>query len=353
MALLAIISGRSAEKHRTHQPWAKWKLLAAFLVFAAIVPTANCRELSAKHFQNDPRPAAPVQRRDWNLYPAVVERDTSAEVMALGDVHGGDKRLVKLLAAGGLIAPDSHSPAGYSWAGGNRTLVCTGDLIDKGAHSLEVLDLMMALESQARAAGGEVIVTLGNHEAEFFADPQNDKAKEFRAELKAKGIDPAALPKGQRPYGEWMMRRPFAARVNDWFFAHGGNTAGKTISELSEEFRQAVDKGTWNSSTLIGDDSLLEARNWWKGDGRKKGPLDNYLRALRVRHIVFGHDPSAFHAKGQIGQESDGRLFLIDVGMSPAVDYSHGALLLVRREGHKTVAKSLDAEGKSKEIWRE
>jgi hypothetical protein len=39
--------------------------------------------------------------------------------------------------------------------------------------------------------------------------------------------------------------------------------------------------------------------------------------------------------------------------MSPAVDYSHGALLLIRREGNKTVAKSLDAEGKSKEIWKE
>jgi hypothetical protein len=327
-------------------------LLAAFIVFAAAFPTAGCRGLSAGHFQNDPKLGASFQQRDWTLYPAVVERDTPSEVVALGDVHGGYKRLVKLLAAGGLIAPDSRSSAGYSWAGGNRTLVCTGDLIDKGDHSLDVLDLMMALEPQARAAGGAVIVTLGNHEAEFLADPQNEKAKEFRAELKAKGIDPAALPKGQRPYGEWMMRRPFAARVNDWFFAHAGNTSGKTIPELSGGFRQAVDKGSWNSQTLLGDDSLLEARVWWKDSGKKE-LLDNYLRALRVKHIIFGHDPSAFHNKGQIGQESGGRLFLIDVGMSPAVDYSHGALLLIRREGNKTVAKSLDAEGKSKEIWKE
>jgi len=289
--------------------------------------------------------------RDWNRFPAIIERTTGAEVIALGDVHGGYERLVALLSRAELIKPDGQSPAGYSWSGGNRLLVSVGDLIDKGDHSIEVLDLMMTLEAQAPASGGEVIVTLGNHEAEFLADPQK-KAREFAAELQSKGIDPLVLPNGQKPYGEWMMNRPLAARVNDWFFAHAGNTSGKTIDELAAKFRREVDQGSWRSRFLIGDDSLLEAEKWWKQKSQTTRLLDDYLRTLNARHIVFGHDPGAFHNKGEIGQEEDGRIFLIDVGMSPAIDYSRGELLLMSKNGNKQLAVSLDAEGKKREVWR-
>ena len=290
--------------------------------------------------------------RGWSRFPAITERDTSAEVVGLGDIHGGYQRLVNLLTTGGLIKPDPQSSGGYTWSGGNRTLICTGDVIDKGDQSIEAINLLTALEAQAPASGGEVIVTLGNHEAEFLADPMNEKAEEFRAELLARAIDPMTLPKGQSPYGEWMMNRPFAARINDWFFSHAGNSSGKTVAELAQSFRHAVDQGRWDSPALIGDDSLLEAREWWKRNGDEEALLDRYLLALRVKHIVFGHDPSAFGAKGEMGQEKDGRLFLIDVGMSPAMDYSKGALLLIDQAGSEVTATSLEADGKRKELWR-
>lgn len=290
--------------------------------------------------------------RDWNQFPAVVERDTSAQVIALGDIHGGYDRLVNLLSVAELIKPDKQSPAGYSWSGANRVLVCTGDVIDKGDHSLAALDLLMALEAQAQASGGAMIITMGNHEAEFLANPSNKKADEFRLELQSRGIDPESLPRGENVYGQWMMNRPFAARVNDWFFAHGGNTSGKTIGELGDAFRQAVDRRDWGSPLLIGDDSLLEAREWWKQDSGPDELLDNDLKALKTRHIVFGHDPSAFHHKGEIGQQMEGKIFLIDVGMSPAINYSEGALLLIDTVNGEVVATSLDAGGKRKEVWR-
>jgi hypothetical protein len=290
--------------------------------------------------------------RDWNRFPAIIERTTDAEVIALGDVHGGYDRLVSLLSRAGIIKSDRQAPVGGSWSGGNRVLVSVGDLIDKGDHSIGVLDLMMTLEEQAHASGGEVIVTLGNHEAEFLADPENKKAREFVAELQSKGIDSLALPNGQKPYGEWMMNRPLAARVNDWFFAHAGNTSGETIDELTGKFRHEVDQGNWGSRFLIGDDSLLEAEKWWKQKSQTTRLLDDYLRALSAKHIVFGHDPGAFHNKGEIGQEEDGRIFLIDVGMSPAIDYSKGALLLITSNRNEVVANSLDAAGRRSEVWR-
>jgi len=331
-----------------------------FILLATIVLfTASCtsdrkgreHEKDRKH-EKDQVQNQSFRARDWNRFPAVVERSTREEVIALGDIHGGYERLVNLLSVGGLIKRDQQSPTGYVWSGGNRILVCTGDLIDKGDRSLEVIDLMMAIEAQALASGGEVVIMLGNHEAEFLADPEDKKAQEFRAQLQSRGIAPETLRKGQEPYGTWMMNRPIAAKVNDWFFAHGGNTSGKSVAELAAAFRRAVDRGDWGASFLIGDDSLLEAQKWWKEDGKSRTLLENYLTALGVRHIVFGHDPGAFHEKGQIGQEQDGRIFLIDVGMSPAIDYSRGALLLIDTDHNEVVASSLDADGVKKELWR-
>ena len=321
---------------------------AAVLLYASACDQANKDKKTGKHreqthFKYD---------RDWNRFPAVIERDTSAEVIALGDVHGGYQRLVNLLATAGLIKPDTQTPPAYAWTGGNRLLVSVGDLIDKGTQSIEVLDLMMKLQSQAAASGGEVIVTLGNHEVEFLANPDNKKAREFIDELHSKGIEPDTMPQGEKPYGEWLMNRPLAARVNDWFFSHAGNTSGKTIGDLTQSFRHDVSQGDWGSDFLIGDDSLLEAEKWWKGEGSASKLLDDYLKTLNAGHIVFGHDPGAFRDKGQIGQEKDGRIFLIDVGMSPAIDYSKGALLLIDKVGGTIVATALDADGTKKEIWR-
>jgi len=322
-----------------------------FILIAAVLLSSSCdhakKEKKAKHEQTHFK-----YDRDWKRYPAIVERNTNVDIIALGDVHGGYERLVNLLATAGLIKPDGQAPPGYSWAGGNLLLVSVGDLIDKGDQSIEVLDLMMKLQSQAPKDGGDVIITLGNHEVEFLANPDNKKAREFIDELHSRGIEPDTMPQGEKPYGEWLMNRPLAARVNDWFFSHAGNTSGKTIAELAESFRHDVGQGDWGSDFLIGKDSLLEAEKWWKGEGPATRLLDDYLRALNVRHIVFGHDPSAFHDKGQIGQEKDGRIFLIDVGMSPAIDYSKGALLLIDTVDGTVVATTLDADGTRKEIWR-
>lgn len=323
------------------------RLLAIAIISMILLAGASCSsgQESKKERKHAGQPRA-AYVRDWNRFPAIVERDTSNRIVALGDVHGGYERLVQLLTVGEIIRTDAQSPIGYSWAGGDRLLVCTGDLIDKGDRAIEVIDLMQSLEAQAPAAGGEVIVTLGNHEAEFLANPEKKKSNEFRDELRQKGIDAFAVSQGQKPYGDWMMNRPFAARVNDWFFAHGGNTSGRSIADLSKAFRDAIDRGEWGSSLIVGDDSLLEAQGWWKGDSKAKDLLDGYLGALNCKHIVFGHDPSAFHKKGEIGQEKDGRIFLIDVGMSPAVDYSKGALLLIDTAGQEVLATSLDASGK-------
>ena len=286
--------------------------------------------------------------RDWVRFPAVVDRTTSEQIVALGDVHGAYDRLVHLLQVGGLARADAKAKGGYAWAGGKRTLVSVGDLIDKGPQSLEVLDLMMNLQSGARAAGGDVIVTLGNHEAEFLARPgKKKKAEEFERELRERGIDLDDVAEGRNEYGRFLRRLPMAARLNSWFFAHGGSTSGMSLAEIADRFRAVVDSGRWKNPFLIGESSLLEARKWWKDDVEKRD-----LAALPASHIVFGHDPGAFRDKGTIQARDKGRLFLIDVGMTPEFDYSKGALLLIDRKEGQDVATSIDASGARREVWR-
>ena len=57
---------------------------------------------------------------------------------------------------------------------------CTGDLIDKSDQAFDVIACLGGLQQQAPGDGGRVIVTMGNHEAEFLADAEDDeKAEQF------------------------------------------------------------------------------------------------------------------------------------------------------------------------------
>jgi hypothetical protein len=326
----------------------------ALLAMAALYLFVNRGHVSAKHkdgasesLLGGPAEAAPATARDWQRYPAVAERATSAEVVGLGDVHGAYDRLVALLLTGGLIRKSGGQPAGYAWAGGNRVLVSVGDIINKGDRATDVIDLLRSLETQAQAAGGAVIVTLGNHEAEFMANPDKRKSSEFRAELEKRGLDPDKVADGETGYGQWLHQRPLAAKVNRWLFCHAGDTGGQTIPQLADDFRRTVDAGKWDSRFLIGNKSILEAEKWWEDHSA----IDRDLAGVKAGHIVFGHDPGAFR-KGQIEEKFGGRIFRIDVGMTPPVNYSKGALLLIDRQGGTDVATSLDADGTRKELWR-
>ncbi len=276
---------------------------------------------------------------------AIVDVPMPSVLYALSDVHGGYDRLVALLSQHGLMQKDSRPPERAAWTGGAATLVVVGDSIDKGPASLDVLTLLQTLEGGAAAAGGRVVVLLGNHEAELFADPGNDKATKdggIALELRARGIDPAAFARGETPMGAWLSGRPLAARVGSWFFAHAGDTHGLTLAELDQTLRAAAARDGFGDPVFVGGDSLLESRGWYGGDATI---TTRNAAALGVRHIVFGHDPNALGPRGAIAAVFGGTLYRIDCGLSPYVDDSKGRLLRVRREGPDEVVESLAPGG--------
>jgi hypothetical protein len=309
--------------------------------------------------------------RNWSKYPAVVEVDSFEQIVAVGDVHGDYERLVKVLVAAGIIKDEPNKPEEVEWSAGKTTFVCTGDLIDKGKHSLKVIALFRALKESAEKLGGEVIVTMGNHEAEFLADPKDDeKAEVFLRELDKAGLDPASIAAGtdENGIGAYLQNLPFAARIGDWFFAHAGNTFGQSLEQLRESIEQGVSDDGFGAAVLLSDNSLLEARlhprPWWerKDESPEKSQerLSRFLKALGVRHLVIGHQPGKAvfsdgtkRKRGEMVQKFDGRIFLIDVGMSKAIDDSEGAALTVRRKSDRLIAEAVYPDGSVERLWSE
>jgi len=191
-------------------------------------------------------PWAPVHADQWHF--SNVDR-----IVAIGDVHGAYDALSKTLQVAGVLDKQ------LDWSGGKTHLVFTGDLLDRGARSREVMDLIMRLEKQARRGGGRVHLLLGNHEvmnlngdlryvaeAEFAAyedlESSKDRERWFKRyfasqpevsdETAVRAEFDAVTPPGyfghrrafrhNGKYGKWLLEKPFIVVINDTAFVHGG-----------------------------------------------------------------------------------------------------------------------------------
>jgi len=146
-----------------------------------------------------------------------------------------------------------------AWSGGKTHLVITGDLLDRGADSRRVMDLIMRLEQDAPLAGGRVHQLLGNHEVmnligdlryvaieEYaaFLDIESPEERDFWYQ-RFRSSRPAdvnesdvrdefdeRVPPGffghrrafrrDGTYGKWLLDKPFMVVINDTAFVHGG-----------------------------------------------------------------------------------------------------------------------------------
>jgi hypothetical protein len=287
--------------------------------------------------------------RDWASFPAVAQLDAVPELWVVSDLHGDYAATTKLLAAGGLMSATPATAADAKWTGGKAALVVVGDLIDKGPDAPDVVRLMIALQTSAAAGGGHVVVTMGNHEAEFLADPNNAKATAsdgLDPQLATLGLSPAQTAAGGGDLGRFLRNLPIAARVDGWFFAHAGKTDGRSLAKLEADLRSGIDAAGFGAAVLSDPASLLEARlgktapQWWDATGDAKALLSQWASALGCKHLVMGHQPVAVgfadgttRPRDQLMQAFGGLLFLVDTGLSVDVDATGGALLHVRGAG--------------------
>lgn len=203
-------------------------------------------------------------------------------VIAIGDIHGSIEGITGILKAAGLIDASHH------WIGGKAALLQTGDYMDRGENVRAVLDLLMALEPQAKDAGGRALALLGNHEVmnllgetrdasapiyAKFSDAQSEARrqkgwKDYSALGAAKMARGEAVPyiyrqpqeawmeahppgyieyrdaigpKGK--YGSWLRGKPMVTSFGGSIFMHAGippATAPAKIDDLNDKLKDEV-----------------------------------------------------------------------------------------------------------------
>jgi hypothetical protein len=243
-----------------------------------------------------------------------------------------------LLKGAGVTGADGR------WAAGNTLLIVVGDSIDKGPQSLEVLDAWIALAPQAAAAGGRIVHALGNHEAEFLASPSDShKAAELYAELQAKGVPVSDLTDASKPYGRFLLSEPLAVRVGRWLFCHAGLYPGPNWAAFKASAASSLGGGAYGDDLLQADDSILEAKDWWK-DPAARTALEARLTSDGMYGLVQGHQPKAYGFPNQIGALDGRRLVKIDGGMAPDAGGHAGGMLRFTSPAQMNAAAPADMQ---------
>jgi hypothetical protein len=317
---------------------------------------------------------------------SVCDIRTAERVVAVGDVHGAYDSFVAILKAAGIV------DARERWAGGRAVLIQTGDVLDRGADSRKVMDLLRRLERDAARAGGRAIPLLGNHEfmrligdwryvsaGELQAFRRADsedlreamyqralEATKARAAAAQQALDEAdyrkrflaEIPLGfiemrrafdvKGDYGPWIRSRPVMAMVNGIAFLHGG--VSQAVAPLGCEGVNAAVAKEMASLPVepAAVPTLLATREdgplWYRGLAQESEAafepgLTAILERLGARAIVVGHTPVL---PGRIAPRFGGRVIQIDTGMLDGEFYPKGVPVALELRGNAATAIYLD-----------
>jgi hypothetical protein len=281
-------------------------------------------------------------------------------IVAVGDVHGDFDQLVRVLRQTGVIDGKNR------WIGAKTHLVQTGDILDRGANSRQVMDLLMALEKEAIKAGGRVHALIGNHEAmnilgdlryvspgeyeafrtggskgarerafQVLADSTRRNDSAYRAQWEAERplgwIEHRIAFEGKGSYGDWIREHPAVLKIDGYLFLHGGigpAYADSSIAALNAAVQRSLEPSA-GPSAGIAEDS--EGPLWYRGlaqgnEAELAALVDQVLATHGVEHVVIGHTVTA----GTVLPRFGGKVIMIDVGLAAAYGGPPAALVIER-----------------------
>jgi len=231
-------------------------------------------------------------------------------IYAVSDVHGMSTEIKKALAAAKVV------DASGNWIAGNSMLLVIGDDIDKGPDSVGVIDFWRSLQTEAQNAGGVLVHTLGNHEAELLADPASNLTSVLSQELQSKGLTAHDLTDPSAPRGAYLRSEPLAAKIGNWLFCHAGYYPSMSWADFKSKAAQVLSAGDYGDSFILGSSSILEAKNWWKSQASRDALLA-LLNQNGFVGVVQGHQPNGYNISDRIGAIEAGHFVKIDCGASP------------------------------------
>jgi serine/threonine protein phosphatase 1 len=171
----------------------------------------------------------------WSRSPATAPAE---RVYAIGDVHGRLDLLQDLLHK---LEDDVQARAPCS-----TRVILLGDIIDRGPHSRQLLELAQATLPDS----DRVIILLGNHEELLLESAAGDASAQRvwlanggDETLRSYGLDPVELMRAPAPeiartivdaVGEpvlaWLETLPLTYQSGDYFFCHAGIRPGVPLS---------------------------------------------------------------------------------------------------------------------------
>lgn len=292
--------------------------------------------------------------RDWTKYPVIVKiNDPSRPLYAVGDIHGSFDEFYTLLTKAGIIKGSKPAdPYKFEWIAGKAILVTTGDAINKGENTNDVVHFLMQLQNKAEQAGGMYIHVFGNHEMGLLIDaknknqsfkngkpiygPSGEKYQVLISELQQKGIDPCSFISPATKTGAWLRNLPAAAIVNGIYLSHSGWANRMSPTEITNNFKEMVKNNDWGNPLVCGSSKtpiggLVNSDAWWQSNTNE---FSANLNSLGVKQVFFGHDPKGFGHKGHIlayelGPVGSGQVLVkLDVGL--VTQHSRGEIIRCR-----------------------
>ncbi len=212
-------------------------------------------------------------------------------VFVTSDPHGHVEVLLEALRDVHLV--DRHA----NWAGGDATLWCLGDLMDRGPDGIGVVDLLMRLQRQAEEAGGTVGTVLGNHDvlalgvhrfgARNGTDEQVLSLVVTWQRNGGRDEDQAALTDD---HIEWLTALPALAEEEGHLLMHSDTTEyltyGSDIQTVNRAFIDVLrsdDLDRWWDCMHVMFDRYAFAQRTGFGEARRM------MDVLGVRRLVHGH----------------------------------------------------------------
>ena len=222
------------------------------------------------------------------------------KLFAISDVEGNFNTVTGMLKQQKVIDAQLH------WQYGKGHLVFIGDVFDRGNHVTELLWLIYRLEGEARAAGGEVHMLLGNHEIMVL---QNDlryaekKYVTFDGLLqKQQGLRYVDLLREDSELGRWLRSKNIVEKIGDTLFTHGGMSPmvaeqKLSLDHINKAMRAAIDVAKADRNA---EQKLLFGRGgpiWYRGyfmpirDTAKitEQELDKVLTFYQAKAVAVGH----------------------------------------------------------------
>jgi hypothetical protein len=253
--------------------------------------------------------AQPAAQAPPSVEAAPRAAPAAGRIVAAGDLHGDLDNAIAALSLAGVVDAEGR------WTGGQTTLVQTGDVTDRGPDSRAIMAWLRGLRAEARAAGGDVVALLGNHE---IMNLRGDWRYVHPGDLAAYGGEAprrAALgPQGED--GRWLRSLDVAARVGDTVFVHGGvhpDFAAGGVEALSTRARASLD-APGAPEVLVGETSPTWFRGYVTEPEAAACPLlARALDQLGAARMVVGHTT---RRDGRVEARCGGALLVIDVGIA-------------------------------------